>query len=318
MITVAALAPSLDITYLVPTLQAGAIHRPTGTFRCAGGKGLNLARAAATLGPAPTVLAVLGGPTGSALAAELEAAGIAVTVVPTGAETRVCVSIAADDAPGLTEIYAYAEPLEDQVWAAFGEHLDLVLTDRPGWLAIPGGPPPGLNDDAVARLVEIGRGRGCRVAVDTHGPALAAAIDAGPTLVKINRSEAAELLGCPEDDPLADMAASIRDRLVQAGAGPDALVILTDGQHGAIGLQGDQRVRAHPVPEHRVGRYPVGSGDSFLAGLLTALDAGADLAAALRLATAAGGANALVPGSGRFAADLVQKLVAEVQISALD
>ena len=51
------------------------------------------------------------------------------------------------------------------------------------------------------------------------------------------------------------------------------------------------------------GHYPVGSGDAFLGGLLTELDRGASLVAALRTAIAAGAANALVPGPGRFAAE---------------
>lgn len=315
MITVAGLTPSLDITYLVSRLTPGAIHRPSGVFRCAGGKALNLARAAATIGPAPAVVAVLGGPTGHALGTELEAAGVELVAVPTEAETRVCVSIAADDVPGLTEIYAYADPLPERVWSAFLAELDTLLVARPGWLAIPGGPPQGSAPDAVASLVRLGRQRGRRVAVDTHGAALAPAIAAGPSLVKINRSEAAELLGRPAGDDLAAMAEQIRDQLLGGGAGPDAVVILTDGQHGSLGLRGDQALRAHPLPRHLTGRFPVGSGDAFLGGLLVALDGGADLSAALRLATATGAANAAVPGAGRFEAVAVEDLLEQVQIS---
>lgn len=318
MITVAGLTPSLDITYLVPTLRPGAIHRPSGVFRCAGGKALNLARAAATVGSAPAVVAVLGGPTGAALSAELAAAGIEVVAVWTPVETRVCVSIAADDVPGLTEIYSYADPLPAEVWSAFVAELDTLLIARPGWLAVPGGPPRGADPDTVATLVRQGRARGCRVAVDTHGAALAPAIAAGPALVKINRSEAAELLGRPVEDDLAAMAAAIRDQLVCGGAGPDAVVILTDGQHGSLGLCGDQRLRAQPLPEHRTGLFPVGSGDAFLGGLLTGLDRGEDLREALALATAAGAANAAVPGAGRFEAVAVEELVGEVEIAEVE
>ncbi|HVD71793.1 MAG TPA: PfkB family carbohydrate kinase, partial [Actinomycetota bacterium] len=46
------------------------------------------------------------------------------------------------------------------------------------------------------------------------------------------------------------------------------------------------------------GRYPVGSGDSFLAGLVTALDRGGDWEHALRLALGAATANAELPGAG--------------------
>ena len=48
------------------------------------------------------------------------------------------------------------------------------------------------------------------------------------------------------------------------------------------------------------GRYPVGSGDSFLAGLVTALDRGEAWEDALRLALGAGAANAELPGAARL------------------
>ena len=48
--------------------SSGEIHRPIEVVRCAGGKPLNLARAAATLGADVEVVAVLGGPTGQILA----------------------------------------------------------------------------------------------------------------------------------------------------------------------------------------------------------------------------------------------------------
>ena len=48
------------------------------------------------------------------------------------------------------------------------------------------------------------------------------------------------------------------------------------------------------------GRYPVGSGDAFLAGLVTALDRGAPWEDALRLALGAGAANAELPGAARL------------------
>jgi fructose-1-phosphate kinase PfkB-like protein len=46
------------------------------------------------------------------------------------------------------------------------------------------------------------------------------------------------------------------------------------------------------------GRYPVGSGDAFLAGLVVALDGGAGWREALALALGAATANAEIPGAG--------------------
>ena len=54
--------------------------------------------------------------------------------------------------------------------------------------------------------------------------------------------------------------------------------------------------------EHEIratlGRYPVGSGDAFLGGLAVGLVGGASLGGALRLASAAAAANAVMPGAG--------------------
>ncbi|MGI8459908.1 MAG: 1-phosphofructokinase family hexose kinase [Propionibacteriaceae bacterium] len=294
MITVAGLSPSLDLTYLVDTLRLGQIHRPTQVVRCAGGKPLNMARAATALGADALVVALLGGPTGASVAAGLARDGVRVVEVATSAETRTCVSIAAADTQALTEVYEYAAPVPAGLLPRFHAALADALRGRPGWLAICGSPPLDHAPAEVAELVAIGRSGGQRVAVDTHGPALAAALAAGPTLVKVNRLEAASLLGRDLDADLTELARAIR-----AGSGVD--VVLTDGDAGAVALVADPDGAEQVLtvgPPRRRGRFPVGSGDAFLGGLLTALDRGDGWAVALRTAAAAGSANALVPGPG--------------------
>jgi sugar/nucleoside kinase (ribokinase family) len=63
------------------------------------------------------------------------------------------------------------------------------------------------------------------------------------------------------------------------------------------------------------GPYPVGSGDAFLAGLVTALERGDEWDAALRLALGAAAANAELPGAGRLdparAVDLAMRAIVE-------
>lgn len=291
MITVAALSPSLDITYLVDSLELGAIHRPTAVYRVAGGKSLNLARAATTAGAQVATVAVLGGSTGDFLAAELAAAGIGVRAIECPNETRTCVSIAATDRGGLTEIYPYAPEIPTDVWQRFRGALGEELVGRQGWLAINGSAPQGLPNGAFGELIAAAAALGIRVAVDTHGPALAGALEASPQLVKINRYEAAALLG--HDPDTADLAAMITSIAGRTGGS----VIITDGRAGAVGTVGDQIVRAE-LPAEIDGHYPVGSGDSFLGGWLAAVDQGADTGDALRLASGCGAANALLPGPG--------------------
>jgi fructose-1-phosphate kinase PfkB-like protein len=190
--------------------------------------------------------------------------------------------------------------------------VEAVLADqlrvRPGWLSVSGRGPTGAMD-AVSELVRLGGRCGVPVALDTHGEGLPAALASGPTLVKINRAEAAEALGRPESDDLAAMAAALQDRSA-------AQVVLTDGTAGAVAADGRGVWRVPAAP--RRGAYPVGSGDSFLGGLLAGLDGGQDLPASLRLATGCAVANALVPGQGHFDADVARSIAAELEVTALD
>jgi 1-phosphofructokinase family hexose kinase len=307
VITVAGLTPSWDLTYVVDTLTLGAIHRPTTVASGAGGKPLNVARAAAALGAPLSVVAVLGGRTGELVAAQLADDGVAVRTVTTPAETRTCVSIAAADRVELTEIYEYAAPVPPAVWDEFEAALAAQLPIGDGWLAVSGGPPRNLDPALLASLVPLARRAGAQVAVDTHGPSLPPLVAAGPELVKINRGEAAELLGVSADTPLLETAKAIRERT-------GGTVVITDGADGALALSDDGPVSLPPVT--RRGRFPVGSGDCFLAGLLTGLDRGEDLTSSLWLAQAVAAANALVPGQARFERADVDQLSRELRPSS--
>lgn len=308
MITVAGLSPSLDMTYLVDRLVPGEIHAGPEVVRCAGGKSLNMARAATTLGADTAVVAILGGSTGRRLAEMLREEGIAVEVVETPAETRTCVSVASADDGRLTEFYETAHAVPAEVWTAFVEQLGRTASTRPGWLSISGRAPSG-PPSVVGDLVRLGHAAGLKVAVDTHSSPLPAAVDAEPELVKINRYEAAGLLDCPDGTDLVDMARQIRDR-------SHGVVVLTDGRAGAVTYDGNSAL--HGRAPARTGRFPVGSGDSFLGGLLAALDRGGDLEEALRTATGAGVANALVPGQAHFTAASAAEIAAEVEIRRRD
>jgi 1-phosphofructokinase family hexose kinase len=294
----------LDLTYLVDSLQLGQIHRVPDIVRCAGGKALNMARAAVTVGGDVQVVAVLGGTTGATLNRLLQAEDIAVKVVDSPVETRTCVSIAAADTGQLTEIYQEAAALPHDVWHQFQTTVASVLETTPGWLSISGRAPLG-SAQMIADLVRTGRRHQVQVAVDTHSEALPLALAEGPALVKINRSEAADLLAVAPISSLIDMANAIRTRT-------GSIVVLTDGVAGAVAV--DEQTAVHVQAPDLLGRYPVGSGDSFLGGLLTVLDRGENLEQAVRTATACAVANALVPGQGHFTPAEVDRIAPSVRV----
>jgi 1-phosphofructokinase family hexose kinase len=284
------LSASLDVTYVVESLALGEIHRPTETLKLAGGKALNVARAAVALGEDVRAIAVLGGFAGRHVETLLADAALDVRALWSHAETRSCVTIASLDDARLTEIYEQAAPIGPGVHEQIARELDSL----PGsfeWLVVSGSIPSDIDLPTLAASLRRCRQRGIGIALDTHGAALARLIDLlQPELVKVNRAEAAELLAAPTS-PATELAAGIRH--LSGG-----LVVVTDGANGAVAVGDEGVVVSKPVAT--VGPYPVGSGDCFLAGFLAATIRDLGLAQSLAVAAACAGANAAVPGAAIF------------------
>ena len=233
-------------------------------------------------------VALVGGHAGRWIADRLAADGVAADLVWSAGETRTCLSVATGGA--LTEFYEPGDPPGDDVWAAFAARVAAVA-GRASWVAFCGSLPPGVDAAEAARLVTAARAAGAHVAVDHAGAALEAAVGAAPDLVKVNAAEAEELTG--EADPLA-AAIALRARVGAA----HPVVAVTLGERGALLLAGD--VALHGSLDVR-SPYPVGSGDAFLAGLLTAAPPpGGSWRDAFALAVGAGAANAEQQGAGRL------------------
>lgn len=298
MITAVALSPALDVGYRVE--RAVGIQRPYDVRRVAGGKALNAARAAARLGADVAAVALLGGPVGELVAQLAAADGLALQVVAAVEPTRTCVSIHPDVGEAV-EVYEKAVPASPREVEAVVAAVGRTLAARPGWCLVSGGMPGAFGADALAALLHQARSGGARVAVDTHGAALVAALADPPDLVKVNRDEAAEALGAAAGATAEDLAAALHETT-------GVVCVVTDGTAGAVAADrsGPRRVAlASPV-----GRYPVGSGDSFLGGLVVSLDNGEDLDLALCLASGAAAANAQELGAAVFDPALARDLAA--------
>jgi 1-phosphofructokinase family hexose kinase len=285
VITVLLLSPSLDVTHLVESVEPGAIHRPRTVLRAAGGKGLNLARAARVLGGDVHVVAPLGGGMGDVVAALAAEEGIPLARVPVAAETRSCLTVVADSGPGI-EFYEPATGITPHETAAVGRTL--AAAPLGGWTVLSGSVPAGV-EHAVVGMMRVRVAAGERIAVDTHGDALRAIVDARlAALVKVNRSEAAELLGAADDVRAIDLARDLQSR---AGG----TVVVTDGVEGSACVSAEEAwiVKPHGSP----GRFAVGSGDSFLAGFLVGIERGSSLEESIALASATASANAMRPGA---------------------
>jgi tagatose 6-phosphate kinase len=93
MIVTVTLNPALDVTYDVAALVPHGTHRVATVRERAGGKGLNVARVLHRLGEPVLATGLLGGPTGTRIAALLADEGVPSSFVDLAGETRRTVAV---------------------------------------------------------------------------------------------------------------------------------------------------------------------------------------------------------------------------------
>jgi 1-phosphofructokinase len=296
--------PAIDRVLVVPGFRAAEVCRVHERHDLAGGKGLNVARATRTLGFPARAIGPLAGDTGRAIAALAAAEGLDVawSWLPAG-ESRICVLVtdpAAHDTLTINEPGPY---LAANAWEQVAQHVREQVAGAAG-LSSSGSLPPGVDPAAFAALLaELDAD--VPVFLDTSGPALAAALDLPLTVVKVNAHELGAALG-RSIATAAEAAAAAQE----ARARGPRTVVVSLGSQGAVAVGASGSFWASPPPIVPIS--PVGSGDTLLAGLATALLGGATLADALCLGVACGSANALVLGAGVMHRTDVDRLLAEV------
>ncbi|MEU1224682.1 1-phosphofructokinase [Streptomyces microflavus] len=277
--------PSLDRTYELPELVRGTVLRATADRVDPGGKGVNVSRAVAAAGHRTVAVAPMGGPEGALLARLLGEHGIEAAGVPVTGSTRINITLVEPDST-LTKINAAGPELS----AAEAEDvLEAVRTRAAAadWIACCGSLPRGLPPQWYAELVARSHRAGTRIALDTSGPALTAALREGPDVIKPNAQELAEAVGRPlaaVGDALkaAEELRARGARSVLASLGADGqLLVEASGAYFAT-------ARVETV------RSNVGAGDASLAGFLTAGGQGPE---ALASAVAHGAAAVQLAGS---------------------
>jgi len=296
-------SPSVDRLFEVDRLRPGEIHRPTRFVRVPGGKGLNAARAAAALGGDVRAVALLGGHSGRWIAEELARIGLPLVASWCEGETRNCLSVADADSGSLTEFYEANAAVSSEEWDAFARAAAEAAASS-AWTTISGSLPAGAPADGYGQLTAAGT----KVAVDTT--ALGAA---RPALVKVNAGEAAVLTELRVDSIGAAAEATHALRLRIGGDGHAAAVTL--GRDGAVLVAPDGSSWQGSLAAGD--RYPVGSGDAFLAGLVTSLETGRGWPEALAAALGAAAANAEVPGPGLLDAARARALAEQAVVEPM-
>lgn len=319
MIYTVTLNPSIDHTLTVEQFQVGGTFKATHSERLPAGKGINVARVAATLGEPVAALGLVGRDSMPAFAAALDEAGIENRLTPIPGAARISVTIL--DPLGRTETHL-REPGPQPPVEALGRVQDILgRVSVRDWVVFAGSLPPGLPVDAYRDLIRLCANRGAQTLLDANGPPLLAGASAPPTLLKVNLFElrqvdARQAVGTVEqewDASLQDVLSAARR--VRARGTP--MVVVSMGERGVIGLDLGGTAWSAVTQLDRPVVDAVGSGDALGAGCVVALARGMSFAEALRLGVACGAANTLVAGAGRCHLCDIERLAARATLTSL-
>lgn len=308
------------------TLVPGAVLRAVTVDTVPGGKPVNVARAARALGGRPTLVANCPGVEGARLAALLSEGGLAVVAVRTAGTLRTATIVLEDDGRA-TVINEPGPPFDDAGRTAFLDaYVDTLADQRPQVVIASGSLPPGAPANLYADVVQLAAEHGAVALVDAGGPVLAAALRAGPALVKPNLAEAESGLralagpgsGPGVTDAVEEVDESGDDVPGRCAAAAEALVgvgaraaLVSGGRSGAALHTGDKSWW-FTAPLVTVVN-PVGAGDAMVAGVAVALERGEPLPAAVRYGVATAAESVRRPGPAEVEPDAVAALLEAVR-----
>src|SRR5665647_87528 len=302
--------PALDVSTSVKKLLPFTKMRWAGAHRDPGGGGINVARVVKRLGIDAIAIYPAGGATGRLLANLVEREGVRSIVIPALNDTREDLTIFDETTREQFRLVFPGAPLSDSEWQACLASLGRI-TPPPAFVIASGSLPAGVPPDFYGRVVQASKAPS-KVIVDTAGPFLMAALEAGVYLIKPNLREFQELAGITSSDEAALIEAGRRllDRY------PIEVIALSMGSDGAILVTRDMALRANGLPIEPISVS--GAGDSFLGAMVWSLVNGNSLETALRYGVAGGSAALLNPGTELCRPEDIHRLASAVIVTSID
>lgn len=305
MIYTVTLNPALDKTVEIPSLTVDSVNRITAMRTDPGGKGINVSKVLQKLGRRSIATGILGGNTGRAIQAALKELQVESDFCFVDGETRTNLKV-------VDPVNHTNTDLNEPGLIVSEEILDGLLQELTGKLqkgdlvVLSGSLPKGAPRDSYRIWTEKCKAAGAKVILDADGELLMAGLLAAPYLVKPNHHELGALLGEKLDTPeeIERAAKELRKRY-----GIEKVVV-SMGSKGALYVTEEETIYAEGL------KVPVGStvgaGDSVVAALAAAEEAGMGLEDTVRLSTATGAANVMCSGTQAAEYETIQELMPKV------
>ncbi len=312
MILCVTLNPCLDKTLTVPAWRPGDLVRGTAVREVVGGKGNNVARALHALARQSRPVTFFGGSVGSYCERLLRSDdGFEPIVVPTESPTRVILTLRTG---ATSEQTAFFDPNPAVTFEEAEALAACVLRELAcgaiDALCLSGSSPAQATHGLYSDLIAMALARSIPVYLDTYGPALTAIWGFWPTVIQLNRREAALHLRNP-GLPIAMWPLCWRNGVGVACSARWSLTGLTRFRSSIAG----KKYRAVPPRINPVN--PIGSGDCMLAGLVDGWLSGLEPEPLFRHAVACAVANALVWDAGAIEITEVARWRDQVVVESL-
>jgi len=269
------LNPAIDVTIQLNELQVGEVNRQESVEIHAAGKGLNIAQVLKDLGHEVIVSGFLGTTNRQIFDNHFKEAQFQPEFIYIEGETRQNIKIA-EHSGRMTDLNGKGFLVSELDKKNLFQKIEMILP-QVDVIAIAGSLPQGFSIDELKQLIKLIQGQGKKVALDTSGKALVAAIECQPWMIKPNTDELVESYQLPaatyaEQKKLFENLAEIEH------------VVISMGEDGVNWLHNTHPL--HAKAPKVVVKSTVGAGDSLLAGMIHGLMNGFSAEETLKTATA--------------------------------
>lgn len=256
--------PSVDISYNIENLKIDDVNRVELVNKDAGGKGIHVSYVLSELGENVTNSGFVGGKLGEFIEKRLDERKISHDFIKLEDETRNCIAIIHDN--NQTEILEKGPKLELEKEKEFLDHMEKISKNIE-IINISGSLPKGLDASFYQKIIKFSKENKIFVSLDTSGNTLKEIVkgEIKPDLIKPNETEIKDII----EKEFPENEEEIRKIFDKSPLKDIPYVIISQGKDGAI-FKIKNKIYKAKVPKVKA-INPVGSGDSTLAGALSAI-----------------------------------------------
>lgn len=309
MITTVCLNPCIDRTLSIAEFTYGGMNRALHVRNDAGGKGVNVAIVAATLGLETECITFLRKNGGKEIENRLIGSGVSSDAIWLDGSVRTNIKLLDQSRGVVTEINEAGVPVSENDFLRMTELISNHAQES-DFLVLSGSLPPGCPPEYYRDLITAVEGLNCRCVLDADGPRLQAGLLAHPFMIKPNLPELETVVG----HSLVSLT-EIRDAALAYIDQGVSIVAVSIGAEGALITDGHETLYA-PRMAVEV-KSTVGAGDAMIAGFTAGCLAELPLDEIFRKGVACATASVMTEGTQLINKAVYRSLLNQVEIHSV-